>query len=37
VPGLLILGLIFSGLWITALVLGRRVDAAKAARADTDT
>jgi hypothetical protein len=33
VPGLLVLGLIFAALWGTALVLGRRVDAAKASRA----
>jgi Protein of unknown function (DUF4233) len=33
-PVMFLLGAIFAGLWVLALVLGRRVEDAKAARAD---
>lgn len=32
VPVMFVLGVLFGGLWVAAVVLGRRVDAAKAAR-----
>lgn len=32
VPAMFVLGVVFGGLWIAAVVLGRRVDAARAAR-----
>ena len=34
VPVMFFLGAVFAGLWVLAIVLGRRVDAAKAARSD---
>ena len=33
VPAMLVLGLVFGGLWVAALRYGRRVDAIKASRA----
>jgi hypothetical protein len=36
-PVMFALGAMFTGLWILAIVLGRRVDEAKAARADAAT